>query len=281
MAETGQQKCAFGLYQRAEAGFGSRPDFGEVVNSVQSPAYQAGMDVRFAIAARHSRMVRVLRIAVPAVVIVAMTAIVAVSIFNPFRMLLPKLPLDIGNLVVSGTKITMESPHLSGYSVDQRPYEVWAKTATQDLTNPDHLALHKLRAKVLMEDQSIVTLDALNGLMDNKEQLLDLHKDIFLQTSTGYEARLTQAFVDMGKGTVTSDEHVDVKLPNGTLTADKLRITGGGEIVRFEGNVVMNLDSLPGAEIPTPPASAQAVTEPASVRPAKTRPGSSKSSGAK
>src|SRR3979409_1729940 len=201
---------------------------GAALNSVQSPAYQAGMEARFAIAARHSRMVRVLRIAVPAAVILAMTAIVAVSIFNPFRMLLPMLPLDMGNLVVSGTKITMEAPHLSGYTPDRRPYEVWAKTATQDVTAPDHVELKTLRAKVLMEDQSTVTLDALNGLMDTKEQLLDLHKDIFLQTSTGYEARLSQAFVDIGQGTGTSEEHVDVKLLNGTLTSDKLRITGGG-----------------------------------------------------
>ena len=34
-----------------------------------------------------------------------------------------------------------------------------------------------------MEDQSTVTLDARDGLFDTKEQLLDLHKDIFLQTS--------------------------------------------------------------------------------------------------
>ncbi|HXQ03565.1 MAG TPA: LPS export ABC transporter periplasmic protein LptC [Bradyrhizobium sp.] len=202
------------------------------------------MEARFAMAARHSRMVRLLRVAVPAAVILAMTAIVFVSVFNPFRMLLPKLPLDMGNLVVSGTKITMESPHLSGYSTDQRPYELWAKTATQDLTDPDHVDLKTLRAKVLMEDQTTVTMDARNGLFDSKQQLLDLHKDIFLQSSSGYEARLTQAFVDIGKGTVTSEEHVDVKLLNGTLTADKLRITGGGEVVRFEGNVVMNLDKL-------------------------------------
>ena len=240
------------------------------MNSVQSPAYQAGMEARFAIAARHSRMVRVLRIAVPAAVILAMTAIVAVSIFNPFRMLLPKLPLDMGNLVVSGTKITMESPHLSGYTPDQRPYELWAKSATQDLTDPDHVDLKTLRAKVLMEDRSTVTLDARNGLFDTKQQLLDLHKDIFLQTTAGYEARLTQAFVDMGKGTVTSDEHVDVKLLNGTLTADKLRITGGGEIVRFEGNVVMNLDNLSPADASGPPAEAPATpAEPA--QPGKTR----------
>src|ERR1700688_5079828 len=203
------------------------------------------MEARFAIAARHSRIVRALRIAVPAAVTLSMAAIVLVSIFNPFRLLLPKLPLDMENLVVSGTKITMESPHMSGYTQDRRPYEIWAKTATQDVTDPDHVDLKTLRAKVLMEDRTTtVTLDARNGLMDTKEQLLDLHKDIFLQTSTGYEARLSQAFVDMGKGTVTSDDHVDVKLLNGTLTADKLRIAGGGEIVRFEGNVVMNLDSL-------------------------------------
>jgi len=233
------------------------------VNSIQSPAYQAGMDARFAIAARHSRMVRVLRVAVPAAVILAMAAIIAISIFNPFRMLLPKLPLDMGNLVVSGTKITMESPHLSGYTTDQRPYEVWAKTATQDVTDPDHLDLKTLRAKVLMEDQSTVTLDARTGLMDTKEQLLDLHKDIFLQTSTGYEARLSQAFVDMAKGTVSSDEHVDVKLLNGTLTSDRLRITGGGEVVIFEGNVVMNLDHLSTAETPEQPVSPPAAPEPA------------------
>jgi lipopolysaccharide export system protein LptC len=256
--------------------------FGAAVNSVQSPAYQAGMDARFAIAARHSRMVRVLRIAVPAAVIMAMAAILAVSIFNPFRMLLPKLPLDMGNLVVSGTKITMETPHLSGYSPDRRPYELWAKTATQDITDPDHVDLNKLRAKVLMEDQTTVTLDALNGLFNTKDQLLDLHKDIFLQSSSGYEARMTQAFVDIGKGTVTSDEHVDVKLLNGTLTADRLRITGGGEVVRFDGNVVMNLimdNPSPAAASGAPDPSA--TPEPVAPRSGKTRSLSNKSANTK
>jgi lipopolysaccharide export system protein LptC len=245
------------------------------VNSVQNPAYQAGMDARFAIAARHSRMVRALRVAVPAVVILSMATIIVVSIFNPFRLLLPKLPVDMGNLVVSGTKVTMESPHMAGYTPDQRPYEVWAKTATQDLTDPDHVDLKTLRAKVLMEDRTTtVTLDALNGLMNTKDQLLDLHKDIFLQTSTGYEARLSQAFVDMAKGTVTSEEHVDVKLLNGTLSSDKLRITGGGELIVFEGNVVMNLDNLNPSGTPSEPAAAAPPPEPvaaAPAHPAKTR----------
>jgi lipopolysaccharide export system protein LptC len=211
------------------------------------------MEVRFARAARHSRMVRMLRVAVPAAVVLAMAGIVAASIFNPFRMLLPKIPVDMDNVVVSGTKITMESPHLAGFSTDQRPYEMWAKAAIQDLTDPDHVELKTLRAKLLMEDKSTVTMDARTGYFDSKQQMLDLRKDIFLQSSTGYEARMTQAYVDINKGTVTTDEHVDVKLLNGTLTADKLRVFNGGEVVRFEGNVVMNLDNLSAAEEPAAP----------------------------
>ena len=254
------------------------------MNSVQVPAYQAGMDARFRVAARHSRMVRVLRVAVPGAVLLSVAAIVLVSVFNPFRMLLPKLPIDMGNLLVSGTKITMESPHMAGFSADKRPYEVWAKTATQDVTDPDHLDLRTLRAKVLNADQTTVTLDAREGLMNTKDQLLDLHHDIFLQTSSGYEARLEQAFVDMGKGIVTSDQHIDVKLTNGTLSSDRLRITGGGEVIRFEGNVVMHLDNTNLGGAP-PDASASASASPAAqdaapapAHPAKARPGKSANS---
>ena len=243
------------------------------MNSVQSPAaYSTGLEARFAAAARHSRMVRLLRVAVPATVLLALASIVLIQVFvNPFPRGM-NLPVDISNLVVSGTKITMETPHLAGFSTDQRPYEVWAKAAIQDLANPDHVELRTLRAKVQMEDKSTVTMDARTGFFDSKQQMLDLRKDIFLQSSTGYEAKLSQAYIDINKGTVTSDEHVDVKLLNGTLTADKLRIINSGEIVRFEGNVVMNLI------METPPAPEP---EPEPAPPPRTRSATGKSANTK
>lgn len=244
--------------------------------SAQNPVYQAGLDARFAAAARHSRLVRVLRVAVPAAVLLSMAAIIGVSIFNPFRVLMQQLPLDMDNLVVSGTKITMESPHLSGFSPDQRPYQVWAKSATQDLTDPDHVDLATLRAKVVMEDKSTVTMDAHAGQFDTKAQILDLQKDIFLQSSTGYEARLTRALVDINKGAVSSDEPVAVKLLNGTLNADRLRIIDKGEVVRFEGNVVMNLMM----DAPTPSA-VESVDDETSPPPTGKHSSSSKRGGAK
>jgi lipopolysaccharide export system protein LptC len=214
------------------------------VYSVHNPTYQAGMqaglEARFARAARHSRMVRVLRIAVPGAVGLAMAALIGIATFNPFRAL-ASLPLDMDNLVVSGTKITMESPRLAGFTPDKRPYEMQATTATQDVTDPDRVELHTLRAKVRMEDNSTVTLNSRTGMFNTKTQVLDLHKDILMQSSTGYEARLTHAMVDMDRGTVTSDQPVDVKLLNGTLTADTMQVTEKGDVVRFENNVVMHL----------------------------------------
>lgn len=237
-----------------------------LVYSVQGQSYQAGADARYAIAARHSRRVRILRKAIPVVVIVALLVIGLLSIFNPFR-ILAKLPLDMGDLVVSGTRITMDSPHLSGFTPDQRPYELWAKTATQDVTNPTKVELHELRAKVQMEDRSGLTMDARAGLFDTKTQLLDLRENIFLQSSTGYEARLTRALVDMANGTVVSDRPVAVKLLNGTLDAQRLEITETGDLVRFDGGVSMILimddaarDKTRDATEPAAPAGENAAT---------------------
>ncbi len=224
------------------------------MSSIQGQTYQAGMEVRFARADRHSRRVRLLRIGIPIVVGVSMLVIVAASIFNPFR-LLAQLPLSVGNLAVSGTQITMESPHLAGFTPDQRPYDLQAKTATQDITDPNHVDLHQLRAKVQMEDKSTVTMDALTGRFDTKSQILDLKDNIFLQSSTGYEARLSQAQVDIAKGTVASDQPVDVKLLNGTLKSNRLRITDNGALVVFDAGVSMVL--IPEESTNAPAATAQ------------------------
>lgn len=215
------------------------------------------MDARFRIAARHSRLVRLLRIAVPVVVTVAMLVIVGASVFNPFR-LLSKLPLKMDNLVVSGTKVTMEAPVLAGFMPDQRPYELRAKTATQDIKDPKYVEFNQLDSNLVMEDKGTVRLQSRIGLFDTKEQLLDLRGDVLVTKSDGLEARMEQAFVDLGKGTVSSDTPVNVKMPNGTIDSDRLRITERGNLLRFEGNVVMRLDGKEGGFMGAAPATAQA-----------------------
>jgi len=84
----------------------------------------------FRSARRHSRVVRVLRIAIPVGVLISVVGISLATYLNPLRML-ASLPIDISDMVVSGTKITMEQPRLSGFTKDQRAYEFIADAAAQ------------------------------------------------------------------------------------------------------------------------------------------------------
>jgi lipopolysaccharide export system protein LptC len=231
------------------------------VHSVRDPVYLAALELRFAAAARHSKLVRILRKAMPAAIAVSLLMIAGISVFNPFRML-ANLPIDIGNVVVSGTKITMQSPHMTGFTPDRRPYEVNARTALQDVTNPNLIELDTLKAKVEMEDKSIVFMDARRGNFRNREQLLDLYEDVLLK-STAYEARLSEATVDMGKGSIVSDKPVNVRMTEGTLDAQKLEITGKGDLMVFYGGVTMHLNPIDRTGLPAQPA-AQSAAQPAS-----------------
>lgn len=213
----------------------------QTAQSVSDPTYLAALEARFAVAARHSRRVRFLRKAIPAMIFIALVAVLGLSFFNPFRMI-ANLPIDIGKVSVDGTTITMESPHMAGFTSDKRPYEVRARSARQDVTDPTFVNLDFIKGWVEMEDKTIVNLDSRRGNFNNKTQLLHLQEKIFLKSSTGYEAYLTDALVDMDKSSVHSDQPVKVKLLNGNLDANNLDIIDHGALVTFGGGVSMDLN---------------------------------------
>ena len=192
----------------------------------------------FRAARRHSRAVRIMRIAVPVTVVVVTVAVFMTSYFNPLRML-AKLPVDLGNLVVSGTKITMEQPRLSGFTSDARAYEFTADAAAQDMTKPDIIELRNINAKVEMLDKSTVRMTADNGTYDSKGETLKLDRNILLTSSAGYQGNLSEALVDIRKGEVVSNRPVTLKMLEGTLDAKRLQITDSGDLIRFDGGVSM------------------------------------------
>jgi lipopolysaccharide export system protein LptC len=197
-------------------------------------------DRAFLAARRHSRMVRILRIAVPASVAAGLVIITLITYLNPLRML-AKLPINLDNLVVSGTKVTMEAPRLKGFTHDSRAYELTADTAAQDMTKPDIVELHNIRAKVEMQDKSSMEMTAVSGVYDSKSETLKLDQNILLSSSTGYQGQLSEATVDIRKGNVVSEHPVEVKMLQGTLNANRLDIVDSGELIRFHGGVVMDM----------------------------------------
>jgi lipopolysaccharide export system protein LptC len=197
-------------------------------------------DRAFRAARRHSRLVRILRITVPVTVVIGLVIVTLITYFNPLRML-AKLPINIDNLVVSGTKVTMEQPRLAGFTSDARAYELTADTAAQDMTRPNIVELRNIRAKVEMQDKTSMEMTAISGIYDAKGETLKLDREILLRSSTGYQGRLSEALIDIRKGNVVSEHPVEVKLLQGTLNANRLDILDSGDLVRFHGGVIMDM----------------------------------------
>src|SRR5579871_2899362 len=92
-----------------------------------APSYSVGQRSdgawAFRRAMRHSRRVRLLRWAVPLSILAGVGIGVVAERLGPLHMF-NALPVDFSSLVVSGTKITMQSPRVAGFTPDGRPYEV-------------------------------------------------------------------------------------------------------------------------------------------------------------
>lgn len=193
----------------------------------------------FARAMRHSRRVRLLRWLVPASVGAICLVVTLATYLDPLRII--RLPGSASGMVISGTKITMEQPKLSGYTRDARWYELTAQAASQDLTKPDMLELQRIRAKIETQDKSTINLTAMDGTFDRKTGVLTLNRDIVLKSSNGTEVRLNDAVVDTGTGDVVSNKPVEVQMLQGTINSNRLEVTNGGDVIRFEGGVTMYL----------------------------------------
>ncbi len=203
----------------------------------------------FKAAARHSRRVRLLRVALPVGIVLMLGIIFGLTFLNPFR-ILAKLPLDPGKVVISGTTVTMASPKVAGFTRDARAYDLTARAASQDLLKPNLLLLHDLRAKVELQDKAQVEMTATSGVYDRNTEKLTLTDKILLTSSTGYEAKLTQAEIDTKSGSIASQNPIEVKLLNGTLNANRLNVDDKGDVVRFGGGVsmILMLDAAKAAD---------------------------------
>ena len=165
----------------------------------------------------------------------ALAALAMSSVLS--RINIPKLPRIVG---ISGTRLTMEVPHIGGFTRDGREYKVSAEAAVQDLTKPDVLELSGIKGTTITKDNETIKLAAVAGLYATKSQLLTLTNGIDITTSGGKHAQLSEAQIETSKGDVVSKRPVKVQFPNGDLRANGVEIFNNGERIHFSGAVVLN-----------------------------------------
>jgi lipopolysaccharide export system protein LptC len=193
-------------------------------------------------AGRHSRLVRVVRVALPVAVVLGLGAYAGITYFNPMDAL-SALPSVSGKLGIQGSKITMEAPRIAGISRSQRAYQLTAETAVQDITKPDQIEMQNLRAEMELGEGDIMVVTAKSGTYSSKADKVTLRDHVVFTTAQGYNAKMQQADIDMKKGSLRTDRPVDVKMPAGRIIANGAEMENGGELLRFTHGVVFHMNA--------------------------------------
>jgi len=187
-------------------------------------------------ARRHSAQVRTLRRVIPVAAGLAVALLAGIVLVRPFVSALPDVSL--GPVSVSGSKVTMENPRLSGFRKGDRGYEVTASAALQDVRKPALIELQAMKGHLATDDKGgLAYIEAKGGLFDSSREALTLERDIRLWTDKGEEIRLNSAAVDFKAGSVKSSEAVAVTVPSGSILADSLDVVENGRVISFIGNV--------------------------------------------
>ncbi len=186
-------------------------------------------------AVRHSRRVRVLKRAIPLGALLAVALVVGITFFNPFASI---GGLTLGPVSVSGTRVVMDNPRLTGSQGEARPYEVTAQEASQDVREPHLVDLLELRARLTLDaGGDVARVEAATGRFDTQAELLELTRDVRVISTSGYTIDLRSARIDFKTGNVSSPDPVRVEFDAGTIEADGMNVVENGKVISFEGNV--------------------------------------------
>ncbi len=191
----------------------------------------------FARAARHARLVAILKLALPAlcVGIVVAFAVTAMTSYTPNEV----VPVKIAD--VRDGKLVMNEPKMAGFDKHNRPFDIRAFRAVQDVSEPDLITLDRIDAVLPLSDDSTAAIKAVGGTYNTKTQLLVLEGEIAVTGARGMDINLNGAKIDMQKGTLDSNKPVRVWSSTMDIKADAVQVGSNGDRVIFTGDVVINL----------------------------------------
>lgn len=192
----------------------------------------------FALAERHSRRVRRLKVVLPALALVMVAGFALYS----FATRPGAGVFETRDAAVAEGKLVMDSPKLEGFTKDGRSYSVSAARAIQDIDRQDVINLDGIDATMPVERENWARVQATSGVYDRMANTLDVPSDIVVTTNDGLVARLKSAFLDISGGTLRSSTPVDIRSHGSRITADSMAVLDNGGRVVFEPRVRVYID---------------------------------------
>jgi lipopolysaccharide export system protein LptC len=196
----------------------------------------------YARARRRTRLVGWLKIVLPALaVLVIIGYFAAIKVING----LGGIAVSMSGLNLDAKSLTIDKPRVSGFKGTAQSYDLSAERAVQDLTNPKRVTLEAISGSFGVQSDGSATMAAKSGIYDTDAETLILKDGVSVQTTTGYEVKLTEAAVDFKQRTLTSGNAVFIKTGEGTLRANSVHVSDGGKKITFGDGV--SVTYLPSA----------------------------------
>ncbi|WEX77770.1 LPS export ABC transporter periplasmic protein LptC [Sinorhizobium numidicum] len=192
----------------------------------------------YASAARHSALVRRLKVILPLAAGTIALIFVAVSFVRAF---LPE-QLQLETATIENGKIVMQNPAISGRNKQDISYSMKAQRALQDIANPNIITLETIHAEMPVNETLIATVDAASGIYDRGANTLDMNAPFTISMNNGVNADFRSAYLDINAGEMETKQPIAISMNGGSIIAQKLRMTDKGRIVTFEGMVRVNVE---------------------------------------
>jgi len=241
----------------------STEDTIEVAPAAATPLSRLEINVRrgdtaFRAARSRSRMVRMLKLVLPAL---AGAGILAFGItVLKFRGETGGLSMD--NIDLKAGSLVMEAPRVSGFDATKKSYDIRADRAIQNLDDPKKVHLEGIGARLGLDSRNSATLEAKDGIYDTAAETLVLSGGIAITMSSGYRADLSRARIDLKNGSMVTKQPVKLTSAEGSISANEVEITERGRLIRFRRGVQVTL---------IPPDDAAAAPAEASSQPVETK----------
>jgi lipopolysaccharide export system protein LptC len=157
---------------------------------------------------------------------------------DPFR-IVRDFPLDVMKLSIRDNKLVMDAPKLSGFTKDGRGYNITATAAAQDLQKTNIVELEGIKALFALTNNGMTELTAVKGLYDAKGDVVRLTEGITIRSTAGYEGKLEDAYIEVKRGHVVTENPVDIIFNNGSIRSNRMEVYDNGARAVFEGGVKM------------------------------------------
>jgi LPS export ABC transporter protein LptC/lipopolysaccharide transport protein LptA len=216
-------------------------------------------------ARRRTALVRVLRIACPAMAVLLLGTY-ALSIARTAGLVGGETLPELAIRKILPEDLTMQNPRYEGFGKDGGSYVFTAKTAEHDLALRNVVKLNGITGEIYQPDKTRTDVTATRGVFDNEKNLLELFEEINVDSESGLKARLTRATILTKEDLLTSDEPVLVEFPNGSVRSKRMTLRQKAREATFADEVAVILtpppDSKKNAEEAAPTADSGAMFTP-------------------